>query len=156
MVFGAATHDDITANQVEMTDQPGDTTSPGRPSSTREEAPLDGLLLVRQSLLNTGLSEESTDIILASWRDSTKKQYLVYVHKWILFCTKNHIEVFSKDVSCILSFLNVLYDDGLMYSAINTARSALSAFLGVADTDQLGTHPLIVRFMKGIAYSAQI
>jgi len=52
-------------------------------------------------------------------------------------------------VSCILRFLNVLYDDGLMSSAINTARSAPSAFLGVTDTDQLGTHPLIVRFMKG-------
>ena len=64
-----------------MADQPGDTTFPGRPSSTREEAPVDGLLLVRQSLLNTGLSEESTDIILALWRDSTKKQYLIYVHK---------------------------------------------------------------------------
>ena len=74
-------------------------------------------------------------------------------HKWVLFCTQNHIKVFSKDMSCILRFLNVLYDDGLIYSAMNTARSALSAFLGMANTDQLGTHPLIVRFMKGISRS---
>ena len=63
------------------------------------------------------------------------------------------MNVFTKDVSQILRFLNVLYDDGLMYSAINTARSALSAFLGVTDKDPLGAHPLIIRFMKGISRS---
>ena len=54
----------------------------------------------------------------------------MYIHKWILFCTDNDMNVFTKDVSQIVRFLNILYDDGLMYSAINTARSALSAFWG--------------------------
>lgn len=90
-------------------------------------------------------------MVLSSWRESTKRQYLVYIQKWITFCIQRHIDAFTKDVSHILNFLNVLYDEGLTYSAINTARSAISAFLGVLDVDQIGSHPLVVRFMKGIS-----
>ena len=44
----------------------------------------------------------------------------------------------------------MLFHEGLAYSAINTARSALSSFLGVNDTEPVGSHSLIVRFMKGV------
>ena len=77
MAFNAEAPDDIVATQVEMTGQSGDTTIQGRPTSTQEEAPVDGLSLVRQSLLSTGLLEERIDIVLASWKDSTKRQHLV-------------------------------------------------------------------------------
>ena len=86
--------DDIAATQDEMTGQSGDTTTQGRPTSTQVEAPVDGLSLVRQSLLNTGLLVENINIVLASWKDSTKIKHFVCVHKWI-FCTRNHINMFS-------------------------------------------------------------
>ena len=114
-----------------------------------EEASVDGLSLVRDSLLNSGLSEQSTSMILSTWRVSTKKQYISYLHRWITFCADGHLKFFTKDVSHILNFLNTLFDEGLTYSAINTVRSALSAFLGVMDINHIGTHPLVVRFMKG-------
>ena len=101
MAFNAEAPDDIAATQDEMTGQSGDITIQGRPTSTQEEAPVDGLSLVRQSLLNTGLLEESIDIVLASWKDTTKRKHLMCVHKWIIFCTHNHINVFTKDVSHI-------------------------------------------------------
>ena len=47
--------------------------------------------------------------------------------------------------------MSALFQDGLTYSTINTARSALSAFLGVAGVRSLGSDVLINRFMKGIA-----
>ncbi|KAI0243433.1 hypothetical protein LSAT2_009752, partial [Lamellibrachia satsuma] len=40
---------------------------------------------------------------------------------------------------------------GLTYSAINTARSALSSFLGITVDKPVGTDALVVRFMKGVA-----
>ena len=46
----------IAVNHVETAGQPGDAPIQGRRSSTREEAPVDGLSLVRQSPLSTGLS----------------------------------------------------------------------------------------------------
>ena len=90
-------------------------------------------------------------MILSSWRDTTKKQYTSYIQRWILFCTKHSLNVSSTDVLHVLDFLTMLFHEGLAYSALNTARSALSSFLGVNDTEPVGSHSLVVRFMKGVA-----
>ena len=48
-----------------------------------------------------------------------------------------------------VEFLVLLYKSGLGYSAINTARSALSSTLVLQDGEKLGEHPLVVRCMIG-------
>jgi hypothetical protein len=53
------------------------------------------------------------------------------------------------NVSQVLEFLAELFHSGLHYSAINTARSALSTFISI-DNKPSGSHPLIIRFMKGV------
>ena len=52
-------------------------------------------------------------------------------------------------VRTVLNFLVVLFNQGLSYSALNTARSALSTFI-MLDNTPAGSHHLIVRFMKGV------
>ena len=76
----------------------------------------DGLLLVRESLVKKGLSEASVAMILESWRSSTKKQYLTYIHRWIVFCDRGKVETFTSDVAHILDFLSELYKEGLGYA----------------------------------------
>ena len=49
-----------------------------------------------------------------------------------------------------MDFLLYLLQNGLEYSAVNVARSALSAVLGLYDNVVFGKHPLVVRFMKGV------
>lgn len=49
----------------------------------------------------------------------------------------------------VLEFLFELYSSGLGYSALNTARSAISAVLQIKDLP-VGEHPLVKRFMKGV------
>ena len=49
----------------------------------------------------------------------------------------------------MLEFLTELYGLGLQYSALNTARSALSCVL-YQGRSTIGTDPLITRFMKGV------
>ena len=53
-----------------------------------------------------------------------------------------------------VNFLAELYEDGSGYSALNTAKSALSTTLDVikcvTDSESFGTHPLVSRFMKGV------
>ena len=44
----------------------------------------------------------------------------------------------------------MLFHTGLKYSAINTARSALSAVLQLPLNATFGTHPLVVRFLRGV------
>lgn len=43
-----------------------------------------------------------------------------------------------------------LYNQGLSYSTINTARSALSSIITVDSGKHFGSHPLVLRFFKGI------
>lgn len=52
----------------------------------------------------------------------------------------------------ILDFLTELHVSGLGYSAINTAKSAVTSFLGILDPkyENFGSNVLIKRFMKGI------
>ena len=49
-----------------------------------------------------------------------------------------------------VNFLPELYEEGIGYSALNTARNALSTTLMVSDSEAFGTHPLVSRFMKGV------
>ena len=44
----------------------------------------------------------------------------------------------------------MLYDDGLQYSALNTARSAISTVVTLAAEVSIGKHPLVTRFMRGV------
>lgn len=50
----------------------------------------------------------------------------------------------------MIDFLTELYDQGLGYSAICTARSALSAIMGTVDGKTIGQHYLISHFVKGV------
>ena len=49
----------------------------------------------------------------------------------------------------VLDYLLFLYESGLGYSSINTARSALSSEI-FCDGVPAGSHPLVIRFMTGI------
>lgn len=58
-------------------------------------------------------------------------------------------------MSEILDYLTELFDSGLNYSTMNTARSALSCFITV-NGHTLGNHPLIKRFMKGVFHNRPV
>lgn len=47
----------------------------------------------------------------------------------------------------------MLYDNGLGYTSINSARSALSTLIGKIEGYDIGSHPLVCRLLKGIANS---
>lgn len=65
------------------------------------------------------------------------------------FCVKKQIDSVQPSVNDVLHFLTVLYDKKLQYSAINTARSALSTFIFINNVP-VGQLPLVCRFMKGV------
>lgn len=119
-------------------------------SSISKEIEPDGGIFVREQKIANNLSNEATEIIMASWRPGTLKQYNVYVKKFKEFCKKHRLD--SSKVSCYdgIEFLTDLFKQGLGYSAINTARSALSAIIDVSDKQTFGEDRLVKRFMKGV------
>ena len=119
-------------------------------ASTTQETSIGCLPFIRKSLQSLGFSESATNIITYSWRTGTKKQYKTYLQRWIQFCNKRKIDPVSPTVNTVIEFLTILYEDGLQYSALNTARSAISTVVTLAADVSVGKHPLVTRFMKGV------
>ena len=86
---------------------------------------------------------------MASWKTGTQKQYDTYLKQWNSFAEENEIDVFSPTVPQIIEFLTALYDKGLGYSALNTARSSLSSIISI-NGRPVGEHSTVARFLKGI------
>lgn len=95
-----------------------------------------------------GLSERVISILLKSWRSSTNKQYTSHILRWNNYVVKHDIDFFKPSVADVLEFLTLFFDSGCGYSALNTARSALSSFISVNNLP-VGQNSLVKRFMKG-------
>ena len=119
-------------------------------SPTPSEVDSDGLQIVRMSLQSQRLSEQAIEIVMSSWRDSTKKQYKTYLARWHKFSTKRSCDPLQPTVTDVIEFLTELFQSGIGYSCLNTARSALSSVIVFPDNKPVGSHPLVVRFMKGV------
>ena len=109
-----------------------------------------GLSLIWESLDRYALSSKAKDIVVASWRSGTTKQYQTYLRKWQDYCEERSLDSFEPGVENAIEFLVSLYISGLGYSAINTARSALATIIVMENGVKFGEHPLVVRYMKGI------
>ena len=96
------------------------------------------------------VSSKATNIILQSWLTGTQKQYAPYIKKWHEFCSKWEVNSYNPPLNTALDFLVSLHEQGLSYTAVNTARSALSAIILPTDNVNIGSHPIVSRFMKGI------
>lgn len=66
------------------------------------------------------------------------------------FCDRRKIDLLTASTTAVLEFLTELYQNGLGYSTINTAKSALSSFYCIIDGRIIGMEPLVQRFMKGV------
>lgn len=97
------------------------------------------------------LSPDCLTLLNASCSNKTWKQYQTSINKYIKFCSLNNSDPWKPSVRTILGFLTTLYENGLGYVSINTARSALSTILGEVDGQPIGTHPLVVRLVKGVS-----
>ena len=122
----------------------------------REGTPIEGtttangMSLVRESLRDKGVSERAQQIILQSWREGTQKQYRIYLQKWTTFCSRRGVNTIQPSISEVLDFLTELFNGGLGYSGLNTARCALSSVILLDGNKTVGSHPLVNRFLKAV------
>lgn len=68
------------------------------------------------------------------------------------FCSRRKINIFCTNVNNVLAFFAKLFENNIGYSAINTAKSAISNVVILTDSEHVsvGNQPLIKRFMKGV------
>lgn len=67
-----------------------------------------------------------------------------------MFCGRRKVDPIRASVNDLLEFLTELFSQGLGYSAINTARSAVAAVVLCENGRSIGTDPRVVRFVKGV------
>ena len=110
----------------------------------------DGMSVFRERLGMSSISERSQRIILSGWLQGTKKQYNMYYKKWLDFTSRRDINPIDTTIALVLDFLSELVESHLSYSAINTARAALSACVTVENGMTLSENILVKKFMKGV------
>jgi hypothetical protein len=99
---------------------------------------------------NEVFSKQTVNIIMSSWKLGTKKQYWMFTKRWFQYCSEEQVNSVRPTLDNILEFLTSLFDKGLGYSSLNTIRGALSALGIKCDGHLVGSHPLVVRYMKGV------
>ena len=127
-----------------------DSESPTLQNPPNPKAKIDSMSCIRKSFSHLHLPAEVAKVVMASWRASTKKQYHTHINKWLDFCRQRQIDPYKPGLTVALQFLHTLHDNELSYSAINTARSALSTILTIEGAKTFGTHPVVSRYLKGV------
>jgi hypothetical protein len=87
---------------------------------------------------------------MSLWHPGTKKQYYTYLTKWKRFCAERNINWSNATVEQGIDFLAHLFEQNLSYSAINTARSALSIILTPTGGPSFQENRLVCRFLKSV------
>ena len=59
----------------------------------------------------------------------TTKRYDNYIGKWKVFCHERRIDRISPSLDQLTEFLTKIFESGVRYSPVDTARSALSSVL---------------------------
>ena len=99
-----------------------------------------------------GFNAETIELLLRSWRGSTKEQYNVYLKQWCAYF-KNRGEPYAPTLRNGIKFLTFLFHTkGYTYNQIAMARSALSSVIEMENHCGVtfGKHPLVKRLIKGV------
>ena len=83
-------------------------------------------------------------------RASTQSAYNCYIEKWRVFAAASGVDPNEPCPVTVANFIASLVDSGAGFSAANSARSALSAFLPLVDGRTVGSHPHVCRLLKGV------
>ena len=147
-----STNEPISGQSLSITSsgQLANSPSYGCPTPTQEKNEIVGMQTIRSSIMQTYVSSKTADIIMQSWSKRSIKQYSTSLRTWSVLCGKWNINPYDPPVTRVLDYLTSLFERGLSYDAINTAKSAISAITSPRNGISLGCQPLISRFMKGI------
>ena len=100
--------------------------SQGNSSNLAQIEPI-RLSLIREGLNKYDLSPGAKDVLMASWREGTSKQYQTYLGRWQQYCRDKNIDVFQPGITNGIEFLVSLYKSGLGLQCCK--HRALCAFL---------------------------
>lgn len=100
--------------------------------------------------MQRNVSSNAAEIIMHSLTDASVKQYKLYLQASIKLCSEWKVNPYDPPLITVLDFLANLYEKGLKYDAITTAKSAISAIIKPKSRLTIPGQPLISQFMNGV------
>ena len=97
-----------------------------------------------QKVNDLNLTKNSLELYVSSWRPKTRRQYSVYLRRWCTLCVIKNWDKNSPRLREAIFFLSQMFENGMSYSAINSARCTLSSVLNMFDGVPFGQHPVVV------------
>jgi hypothetical protein len=98
-----------------------------------------------------GFSEDVGQTMVRAKRNSSLNQYSVYWRRWQDYCAQRSIDPHQATVNQGLEFLQYLkINFDLQYSALHTARCALSGVIVMDDHTTFCSNKFVSLYMKGI------
>ena len=121
--------------------------------SLRDEAPSSRVAYLRRHYKDQKLSNEASDLLLASWRQKSSQSYDSLCKKWISWCSERNSDPVSGTIGEVVNFLAHLFNEGYQYRSLNAYRSAIASMHTPIDGVSIGQHPLVSRLLKGAFHS---
>ena len=104
---------------------------------------------LRTTYASAQFSPAVSELLLASWREGTRKHYNSTWRLWNSWCEPRKINPSCPSLKEVLSFLATQFNEERAYRTVSGYRSALSSTLPPVDGVAVGAHPLVARLMKG-------
>ena len=102
---------------------------------------------IRQNALNPGLLSEDRNLLQRKLSGGSKKTYQGPWKRWCCWCNQISLDPISAPVESVASYL-AEEQRRVCYSALNTTRSAISAYHDKCDGKPVGQHELIKDIME--------
>ena len=119
-------------------------------SSQPTNVVFDGMETVQPQGSSGNISERAQELVEASLREGTRKDYLSKYGRYSDWCDQKGLPPSRAPLNEILNFLAHLQEQGYSYSTVCGYRSMLSAFHEPVDGDSVGSHPLVTHLIKGV------
>ena len=81
----------------------------GESTPSSQDAHSSGVQIIRNYLTARGISQKAAKVILQSWRETTHKQYSIYLRKWLLFCSSRGFDPYKATPAQALDFMTNLF-----------------------------------------------
>ena len=138
------------SNQVTSNTQSLESTKHDYISSGSQGVQSECMVAINRQLSANGFSQKVRNLLSASWRAGTQKDYSGKFKQFSSWCHGKQIDTYSASLTDCAEFLSFLFHKGLQYRTIAGYRSMLSSVLQPVNNIPVGQHPHIVRLIKGI------
>jgi len=123
---------------------------PAPPTGMSQQTTTSRLESLRRQHSTTGVSKETSELLLAGWSKGTNTAYQSGWKRWSSWCERREIDSIRCGIQCFLDFITSLFKEGLQYRSINLIRSAVSTTHLSVDGTPIGQHPLVKQLFKGV------